>query len=142
MGFERRLFARTDVEVEGTLVWQTKRRVGGPKTHDVPMQTVDLSVEGAKVLVHKSVNLPVGASVRVMFQGQSSPARVRQVLVNDDDPDVKMLRLQLESPNESFMEVIEQWLDDNKGGRKFATASWQEPRSDRPGGDISTDEAA
>jgi len=126
MGFERRLFARTDVEVQGELMWQTKRRVGGTKSHTVPMQTIDLSVNGAKVLVHHSVNLPVGASVRVILHSESSPARVHQVLLNDHDRETKMLRLELERPPESFMRLIDQWLDANKGGRKFVEASWFE----------------
>jgi len=124
MGFERRLFARTDVEVQGTLVWQTKRRIGGAKTHKVPIQTIDLSVEGAKVLVHKSVDLPVGASVRLVFDEESSPARVRQMLLHEQDVEVKMLRLQLEDPSDRFMQVIEQWLDAGAGGRKFVETNW------------------
>ncbi len=124
MGFERRIFARTDVEVQGEIFWQTKRRVGGIKSHSAPMQTIDLSVDGAKVLVHKSITLPQGASVRVVFHDQSSPARVRQVLSNEEDKDTKMLRLQLEEPPAEFMRIIDQWLDANKGGRKFQESSW------------------
>ena len=124
MGFERRIFARTDVEVQGHLRWQVKRRIGGIKTHTVAMQTIDLSVEGAKVLVDHKVDLPVGASVRIMFHDESSPARVRAVVTSDDDNSTKMLRLQLEQPPKEFMAVIEQWLDASKGGRKFQESSW------------------
>ncbi len=124
MGFERRIFARTDVEVQGEIHWQTKRRVGGIKNHMAPTQTIDLSVDGAKVLIHHTVNLPVGASVRLVFHDQSSPARIRQVLSNDEDPGTKMLRLQLEEPPVGFMRIIDQWLDANKGGRKFQETSW------------------
>lgn len=124
MGFERRLFARTDVEVQGTLMWQVKRAIGGVKTYDAPMQTIDLSVEGAKVLVHHSIKLPEGASVRLTLKDQSSPARVRHVVKNEKDPDTKMLRLQLENPPDAFMRIIEQWLDANAGGRKFEDSLW------------------
>lgn len=124
MGFERRIFARTDVEVQGHLRWQMKRRIGGIKTHTVPMQTIDLSVDGAKVLVDRKVDLPVGASVRIMFHDESSPARVRAVVTNSDDPSAQMLRLQLENPPVAFMRVIEQWLDARKGGREFQESSW------------------
>lgn len=105
-------------------MWQTKRSIGGVKTHDAPMQTIDLSVEGAKVLVHHSVKLPEGASVLVTLKDQSSPARVRHIVKNDRDPDTKMLRLQLEHPPEPFMRIIEQWLDASAGGRKFEDSSW------------------
>lgn len=124
MGFERRLFARTDVEVQGEIHWQTRRRVGGVKNHIAPAQTIDLSVDGAKLLIHRSVDLPVGASIRLVFHDQWSPARVRQVLSNDEDPGTKMLRLQLEEPPAEFMRIIEQWLDASKGGRKFQEAGW------------------
>ena len=124
MGFERRVFARTDVEVQGHLRWQMKRRIGAMKTHTVPMQTIDLSVHGAKVLADRKVDLPVGASVRIMFHDESSPARVRAIVTNDDDPSAQMLRLQLENPPEDFRRVIEQWLEARKGGREFQESSW------------------
>lgn len=122
MAFERRIFARTDVELQGTLQWAVKRRIGGVKQHQVNMMTVDLSVEGAKLLVARSVDLPVGASCRIVFADQSSPARVRTVLSNDSDK--KMLSVQLEDPPFEFMRVIEQWLDARAGGRKFEQRGW------------------
>ena len=124
MGFERRLFGRTDVEIQGTLQWAVKRRIGGIKQHEEPMMTVDLSVNGAKLLVDSKVDLPVGASCRVLFADQSSPARVRKVITNDADTDTKMLSLQLEQPPTEFMRVIDQWLDAQAGGRKFAENRW------------------
>jgi hypothetical protein len=122
MGFERRLFGRTDVEIQGTLRWAVKRRIGGVKQHDVPMMTVDLSVNGAKILVADSVDLPVGASCRIIFNDESSPARVRKVTTNGSDH--KMLSMQLEEPPIGFMRVIDQWLDASAGGRKFEETSW------------------
>jgi len=122
MGFERRLFTRTDVEIQGTLRWAVKRRLGGVKQHEVPMMTVDLSVNGAKILVADSVDLPVGASCRIMFSDESSPARVRKVTTNGTDH--KMLSMQLEEPPLGFMRVIDQWLDASAGGRKFEETSW------------------
>lgn len=124
MGFERRIFARTDVEIQGELQWQVKRRIGGIKTNKVSMQTIDLSVDGAKVLVDGKVDLPVGASVLIVFRDQSSPARVRQVLTDESDIDTKMLRLQLEQPPVEFMRIIDQWLDASAGGRKFVETTW------------------
>lgn len=122
MGFERRLFARTDVEVQGTLVWATKRMIGGVKTHEIPMSTIDLSVSGAKLLVNSKVDLPVGASCRIMFADQSSPARVQSVA--SDGKKTKMLSLELEHPPSGFMRVIEQWLDATAGGRAFDEPEW------------------
>ena len=86
------------------------------------MMTVDLSVNGAKILVADSVDLPVGASCRIMFSDESSPARVRKVTTNGTDH--KMLSMQLEEPPLGFMRVIDQWLDASAGGRKFEETSW------------------
>lgn len=122
MGFERRLFGRTDVEIQGTLQWAVKRRIGGVKKHEVEMMTIDLSVNGAKLLVDSGVDLPVGASCRILFADQSSPARVRKVITNDTD--TKMLSMQLEDPPIEFMRVIDQWLDARAGGRKFEESGW------------------
>jgi hypothetical protein len=123
MGFERRIFARTDVEVQGDLRWGVKRRFGGVKDLEVPMQTIDLSVDGARVLVDNDVDLPTGSSLLIIFRDESSPARVRQVLTNPDDSKSKMLRLQLEHPPLEFMRIIDQWLEASKGGRKFVETS-------------------
>lgn len=120
---ERRIFARTPVEVDGSLHWATKRLIGaGTKPHEAEITTLDLSVDGAKVLLDKRHNLPPGASVRLMFGSESSPARVLEVIEARDGNQI--LRLNLERPDRSFMEVIEQWLDTNAGGKKFAESFW------------------
>ncbi|MFT7475160.1 MAG: hypothetical protein ACI81L_002097 [Verrucomicrobiales bacterium] len=124
MGFERRIFARTEVEVQGKLQWGVKRRLGGVKTRAVPMQTIDLSVDGTRVLVDSDVDLPTGSSVLIIFRDESSPARVRRVLSNPDDSQSKMLCLQLEYPPHNFRRMIDQWLEANKGARKFDESSW------------------
>lgn len=122
MGFERRLFTRTDVEIQGILHWKVKRRIGGIKDIDVPMMTIDLSVNGAKILVDNKVDLPIGASCRIFFSDESSPARVKKVMENGSD--TKMLSLELEKPPLAFMRLIDQWLDASAGGRKFVESGW------------------
>lgn len=122
MGSERRLFARTEVAVDGALHWATKRRIGnGIKSHEVPITTVDISVDGLKVKLAKAVGLPAGASCRVSFEGESSPARVLQAGDGDGDD---VLRLHLEHPPREFMQVIDNWLDVTAGGRKFVETTW------------------
>lgn len=120
---DRRLFARTSIEVDGQVQWATKRRIGvGVKSHSTDVTTLDLSVDGAKVLLSKGVILPVGASVRLVFGSESSPARVRRVLSTTDSR--KILCLNLEQPSRDFMKVIEQWLAVNAGGQKFIESYW------------------
>lgn len=122
MGYERRLFNRTDVEIDGTLQWATKRRVAGIKEHEVPMTTVDLSVNGARLVVDGKTRLPVGASCRISFAGESSPARVRTVQTNDAGQ--KLLSVQLEGPSTGFMKVIEQWISQRTHGWHYDDSGW------------------
>ncbi len=122
MGYERRLFTRTDVEVQGSLHWATKRRIGGIKQHEVPMTTVDLSVNGARLVVDGRTPLPVGASCRICFAGESSPARVRTVQTNAEG--MKLLSVQLEDAGLGFMQVIDQWVTSRENGWQYDDSGW------------------
>lgn len=122
MGFERRLVRRTDVEVQGTLEWATKRRIGGVKQHRAQVTTVDLSVGGAKVIAEPGVKLPVGASCRLEFEGESSPARILGVQRNDARQ--QLFSMRLEHPPSAFMRVIDQWISGRENGWKFDDTGW------------------
>ena len=127
---ERRIVARTPVEVDGKILWATKRLIGaGTKARDADITTLDLSVDGAKILLDKKHSFPPGASVRLVLGNESSPARVLEVIEARDDNQI--LRLNLELPDRPFMEVIERWLASNAGGRKFTESYWlPDPTSD------------
>jgi len=103
-------------------MWSTRRRMGGVKTHTAEMKTIDLSVDGAKVLLEKKHHLPPGASVRLEFRGESSPARVLESVKIDSD--TRLIRLTLEHPPQAFMRVIDHWLAMDAGGRKFIEGHW------------------
>lgn len=122
MGADRRLFRRTNIEVNGFLEWATRRRIGGVKSHEVPMTTADLSVNGARLIVDKKVDLPVGASCRIRFEDASSPARVLAVQHNDRGQ--RLLSLRLESPPTAFMQVIDQWVSQRENGWEFDDTGW------------------
>jgi hypothetical protein len=122
MGYERRLFTRTDVEVQGSLQWATKRRTGGIKQHEIQMTTVDLSVNGARLVVDGKTPLPVGASCRISFAGESSPARVRTVQTNEAGK--KLLSVQLENASVGFMQVIDEWISQRENGWQFDDSEW------------------
>ena len=97
-------------------------RIGnGVKSHEVKITTIDLSVDGLKVRVHREVALPAGSSCRVCFEGQSSPARVLQAGHEDGS---QVLRLHFEHPPREFMQVIDGWLAVEAGGRKFVETTW------------------
>lgn len=122
MGIERRIFTRTDVEVQGSLQWASKRRIGGIKQHEVPMTTVDLSVNGARLIVDGKTPLPIGASCRICFLGESSPARVRTVQTNAEGK--KLLSVQLEDTGVGFLRVIDQWISQRADGWQFDDRGW------------------
>lgn len=117
MGLERRLVGRTTVLVEGELRWTTKRAILGHRDHRVTVTTLDVSVDGAKLLAHEQAPLPAGASVRLSLDGHESVARVKSVTVNGSGRQV--LGVQLESPSAEYLNYVERWLDADKGGVKF-----------------------
>ena len=125
MAHERRVFERTDVAVEGDLQWQIKRRSGLISTKTVEITTVDLSIDGARVLAPKKARLPIGASVLLSFNGQTSPARVRATLPDPEDPKSRILLLQFDQPSTNFLQIIDQWVDAGKGGNQFKAQYWR-----------------
>lgn len=122
MSPERRLFRRTNVEVQGVVEWATKRRIGGIKQHSVATTTVDLSVNGAKLIVDHKVDLPPGASCRIGLEDSSSPARVLSVQKNERGE--HLLSMELENPPPAFMQVIEQWISQRENGWQFDDSGW------------------
>lgn len=124
MGMDRRMFERIEVAVEGELLWQVKRG-GIVKTNRVDVTTLDLSVDGARVTTNKRTRLPIGASVRVTFNGQQSAARIRATLPDPKDSKRRLLLIQFEEPNRDFLQVIDQWVDAGKGGNRFKSEYWR-----------------
>ncbi len=121
---DRRMFERTEVAVDGELLWQVKRG-GIVKTNRVEITTLDLSVDGARVSSNKRARLPIGASVMVTFNGQRSAARIRATLPDPDNGKRRLLLLQFEEPNRDFLQVIDQWVDAGKGGNRFKSEYWR-----------------
>ncbi len=125
MAIDRRVFERTDVTVKGQLLWQLKRRSGLVKTNRIEISTLDLSIDGARVTTSKKTRLPVGASVLITFNGQSSPARVRGILSDPQNSRQRLLLVQFIEPPAGFLQVIDQWIDAGKGGNRFKAEYWR-----------------
>ncbi len=125
MGNERRTFERTDVAVAGQLQWQLKRRTGGIKTNSIDIRTLNLSIDGARVSTAKKTRLPAGASVRLDFNGISSPARVRGQLPDPHDTRRKILLLQFEEATPEFLQFIDRWVDAARGNKAFKSEYWK-----------------
>lgn len=126
MSSDRRIFERLDAAVTGELLWQLKRRSGTVKTNRIDVTTVDLSVDGARVSTSKRTRLPVGASVRLTFAGESTPARVRGVLPDPHNARRKLLLLQFDQPPAGFLQLVDQWLDAGRGGNRFKSEYWRQ----------------
>lgn len=125
MGQDRRLFERTNVAVDGELRWQIRRPGGLISTKRVNITTVDLSIDGARVIARKKTRLPTGASVVLTFNGQQSPARVRATLPDPESPRGQVLLLQFDQPSTDFLQIIDQWVDAGKGGNQFKAEYWK-----------------
>lgn len=121
---DRRMFERTEVAVEGELLWQIKRG-GLVKTNRVEIMTLDLSVDGARVTSNKKARLPIGASVMVTFNGQRSAARIRATLPDPENSKRRLLLIQFEEPDRDFLQVIDQWVDAGRGGNRFKSEYWR-----------------
>lgn len=122
MSAERRLFSRTRVQVGGTLRWGTKGFLGRSKTAETEAKTVDLSVDGTKVMVASTVNLRIGQGCEIDFDGESSLAVIRDIIPGLDGP--KLLCLQFTQPSPDFSAVVDRWLSVKEQDRRIYQSNW------------------
>lgn len=115
---ERRFFTRKAVEVEGNLSWIGRGRFGAKKEKTSAVRTVDLSVDGAKLVVDPKSDVSRGQICEITFADRSSQAIVRDVI--DRSGDTKIVCIQLHQPSSEFLQIIDQWLSPaNEDHRKF-----------------------
>ncbi len=122
MGMERRLFKRTTIEVPGTLSWTGKGRFGGKKVKTAPIETVDLSLDGAKVAIRQDADLGVGSFCQLQMDNTSSDALVRDVVAGANGR--KLLCVQLHQPPGDFLRTIDRWLTADAGGHRQLEDEW------------------
>lgn len=111
MGIERRFFSRTNVAVDGMLSWTGRGRFGSRKPKSMPVKTIDLSVDGAKVQIDPKADLELRQQCELTFVEATSPAIVRDVISKADGG--KVICLQLHQPSSEFLRLIDQWLVTN-----------------------------
>ena len=62
---DRRFFHRVDVAANGELLWATKSRVGRVKNHRDYVRTINVSIDGAKLVLPGRHSFPNGAKARL-----------------------------------------------------------------------------
>jgi hypothetical protein len=104
---DRRLFNRSAIEVDGEITWTT-RRFGREKTHAVHVKTLDLSVDGAKLIAEERPDLAVRSTCRLSFRNTESDAIVLELAATPDG--ATLIRLAMRHPPADFLAAVEQWL--------------------------------
>lgn len=122
MSAERRLFTRTTVQVSGILRWPQKGFLGRVKTAEVDGQTVDLSVDGTKIMVPSTVDVSIGQGCEIEFHGEATLATVRDIIPGLDGP--KMLCLQFYQPTPDFSAVVDRFLSGTARERRTYESNW------------------
>lgn len=104
---DRRLFNRSAIEVDGDITWATKR-FGRTKSHTLHVKTLDLSVDGARLIAEERPDLTPRSSCRLRFRNVEAEAIVLEIA---DRPDgFVQIRLALHHPPAEFLAAVEHWL--------------------------------
>lgn len=103
---ERRLFSRSEIEVDGEITW-TSKRFGRTKTHSAHVRTLDLSVDGARLIAEARPDLSVRSTCSLRFRGVESQAIVLELT---DTAHGALIRLALHHPPPEFLAAVEHWL--------------------------------
>lgn len=105
---ERRFFDRTDVAANGELIWATKGVLGKVSTHRAYLMTENLSVDGAKIVIHGKHHLAEGARARLKLGLEF--ADVELLDITHPTPDHTDVRLRFLAPHRGFLEEVEKYL--------------------------------
>lgn len=104
---DRRLFKRSAIEVDGDITW-TAKRFGRSRTRTLHVKTLDLSVDGARLIAEQRPELTVRSPCRLRFRDVEAEAFVLEIA---DRPDgLTLIRLSLHHPPTEFLAAVEHWL--------------------------------
>lgn len=104
---DRRLFKRSAIQVDGEITWSAKR-LGRTKTRTLHVRTVDLSVDGARLLAEQRPALKPRSPCRLHFRNVEAEAVVLEI--SDTTDGLIQIRLALHHPPAEFLEAVEHWL--------------------------------
>lgn len=119
----RRFFHRVDITANGELLWATKSRLGKVATHRDYVTTVNVSMDGAKIIMRGRHSFPDAARARLKLGIEFCEVEVLEVL-HKSRPDTTQLRLTFISPNPKFVSVVEKWMPINSNERDAFVSAW------------------
>jgi len=118
---EKRFFHRVDIAANGELQWATKSRVGRVRAHREHVRTINVSIDGAKILVPGKHRFPTGARGRLTLGIESCDVEIRHADVVDGDT---IVRLHFLAPSQRFVAVLEKWMPISTRGRNDFLSAW------------------
>ncbi len=119
---DRRFFHRVDVAANGELLWATKSRVGRVKNHRDYVRTINVSIDGAKLVLPGRHSFPNGAKARLKLGIEYCEVEILQS-DNSVMPGETMLRVSFLAPNARFVSVLEKWIPTSNQREPFSS-SW------------------
>lgn len=123
MGLNRRFFERVAVGANGELIWATKGMLGRVQTHRAYLMTENLSVDGAKLIIHGKHHLPPGIRARLKLGLEFCDVELLEVKF--PSPGRTSIRVTFLAPNRKFLEVVEQYLPiSDRKDRGIYEQSW------------------
>ncbi len=119
----RRFFNRVDVKANGELLWATKSRLGRVKNIREYITTINVSIDGAKILIPGTHVFPVGARASIKLGIQFCEVEVLEADISKS-PNYTIARLLFISPDPKFVAVVEKYLPVSTDGREDFLNAW------------------
>ena len=118
----RRFFQRVDITANGELLWATKSRLGRVKNHREYITTINVSIDGAKIVVPGRVTFPTGARARLKLGIEFCDVDVLESSTNGNRT---IARVTFVNPSRRFVSVVEKWIPEAKAQhRDRFTNNW------------------
>ena len=119
----RRFFYRVDIQANGELLWATRTRLGRVSTHRDYVTTMNISIDGAKVVMKGRQSFPTNARARLKLGIEFCEVEILEAL-HKSQPDSTQLRLNFIAPNPRFISVVEKWMPIDAQDRDEYISAW------------------
>lgn len=120
---DRRFFNRVDVKANGELLWATKSRLGRVTNLREYITTINVSIDGAKVLIPGNHVFPEGARASIKLGIQFCEVEVLDADTSNS-PNYTIARLLFISPDQRFVSILEKYLPVATDGREDFLNAW------------------
>jgi len=119
----RRIFHRVDVTANGELLWATKSIFKRIAKHREFITTVNVSIDGAKIVLKGRHIFPSQARARLKLGIEFCEVEVLESLY-DAKSNRTLLRLSFVTPTSRFVSVVEKWMPIDTAERDQFSSSW------------------